>query len=521
MVGEYTKKFNAKQLADLKKLGLPFVSEGKSLFYAGEGNWGRAVSFAERNQMNPIQGTRGGSVLNKLDTNQNLGRTFGNLERFKIWDSASRSYAAQATKKITTRVAGADNFSTFRRIELPTLLNNKKVEAINGVDRQKLRDFKHNTYNRLRAQGADRRQAARQAQDASHRKVAVAELKQDIAQARKEGGRKLEADVKARANALKTQHNREQNVKKASQIEKREQERAKKWEERKGEIKTVKQNIYKARAGNDRKAVSEGKKKFAEIRKDHKRDIRAGIQDRGMKQAVAEKLKISAVTQSSVKKTRQPSQGAANDKAKAVSQAKSQNSVQAHGLPKEKAQKIHDRALDRAKKAGLSDTAARSRAETRVAHVAEKAGLLKERAAIKADPKQKTAVEYFKKDANFREKRISDLKTQAVKENKPYKGPTSKPPGLREVETKANAQALVSRARLDNRHNAGEITIRDYASMKSTLENNLSQYRSESLSSYFQSANQSSPGGTAQSNSMNGHAGAATKSASQSFSHSR
>ena len=102
----------------------------------------------------------------------------------RFWDVASRRYASQAVGSVKTFAAGAISKSTFRRIETPTLLNNRKITQINGLDRAKLKQFKQQKFQQLRTQGMDRRAAAAQAATATHRRIAIAELKQDSRQAK-------------------------------------------------------------------------------------------------------------------------------------------------------------------------------------------------------------------------------------------------------------------------------------------------------------------------------------------------
>ena len=53
----------------------------------------------------------------------------------KIWAIASKRFIASASGNITAFVKHADKRSTFRRIELPEILKNKKIKTINGQDK--------------------------------------------------------------------------------------------------------------------------------------------------------------------------------------------------------------------------------------------------------------------------------------------------------------------------------------------------------------------------------------------------
>lgn len=53
----------------------------------------------------------------------------------KIWAIASERFIAAVSGNVKAFVDGADSRSTFRKIELPNLLKNDKVETINGEDK--------------------------------------------------------------------------------------------------------------------------------------------------------------------------------------------------------------------------------------------------------------------------------------------------------------------------------------------------------------------------------------------------
>ena len=53
----------------------------------------------------------------------------------EIWKVASERFIGSASGNITAFVENADERSTFRRIELPNIIANKKIKTINGVDK--------------------------------------------------------------------------------------------------------------------------------------------------------------------------------------------------------------------------------------------------------------------------------------------------------------------------------------------------------------------------------------------------
>lgn len=56
-------------------------------------------------------------------------------ELMKIWAIASERFISEASGNITAFVDGADERSTFRRIELPNILKNDKILTINGENK--------------------------------------------------------------------------------------------------------------------------------------------------------------------------------------------------------------------------------------------------------------------------------------------------------------------------------------------------------------------------------------------------
>jgi len=57
-------------------------------------------------------------------------------ELMKIWAIASKRFIAAASGNVTAFVKNADPRSTFRRIELPNILQNERIKTINNEDKQ-------------------------------------------------------------------------------------------------------------------------------------------------------------------------------------------------------------------------------------------------------------------------------------------------------------------------------------------------------------------------------------------------
>ena len=57
------------------------------------------------------------------------------VERLKIWATASERFIMAASGNVTAFVEKADPRSTFVSVELPLLLKNSRITQINGVDK--------------------------------------------------------------------------------------------------------------------------------------------------------------------------------------------------------------------------------------------------------------------------------------------------------------------------------------------------------------------------------------------------
>ena len=84
-----------------------------------------------------IEQTPGGEFLDKQELFKNLESTDADI----VWHEASHKFASSVSGDVTTRVIGAAEDSAFRQVELPTLLANDKVTAINGVPREELKSL--------------------------------------------------------------------------------------------------------------------------------------------------------------------------------------------------------------------------------------------------------------------------------------------------------------------------------------------------------------------------------------------
>jgi hypothetical protein len=107
----------------------------KSVFYSGPGNRNKALA-STKDGFVPIDGTDCGKQLSK----ENLYDEFHPLhaEADSHWSMASKRYAEGASGDVTAYVQGASPNRVFAQTELPILLQNEKVETINGIPRKLL-----------------------------------------------------------------------------------------------------------------------------------------------------------------------------------------------------------------------------------------------------------------------------------------------------------------------------------------------------------------------------------------------
>ncbi len=62
-------------------------------------------------------------------------KTFTKDEVQTVWSEASRRFIAAASGNVTAFVDGADPRSVFCTVELPNILQNKKITTVNGIDK--------------------------------------------------------------------------------------------------------------------------------------------------------------------------------------------------------------------------------------------------------------------------------------------------------------------------------------------------------------------------------------------------
>ncbi len=241
---DLTTEFRDNQIEQLSKAHqyIPFQHEGHTIFYAGKAdykdanNWKRAEQASNAYPEALISDTKTGQLLEgiskatstyeKFKDNfqeddsklfNRLADAYGKEGNTQIWLENSREFAASISGTVQTFVCGARDTSIFRTVELPTLLDNEKVTTINGVDRQELKDFRDKVYERNLADGMTEQEAAKIAADATHRKVAIAEVRQDLAQARLQGNQEGIMDSLTRLDALREQSRTENKEKAISQ----------------------------------------------------------------------------------------------------------------------------------------------------------------------------------------------------------------------------------------------------------------------------------------------------------------
>jgi hypothetical protein len=111
------------------------AAEGKGYFELSR-NYVRAEHAVADGERTRLESTPGGRWLQQQDLK---AQGFDGNERAALWEEASEKYAQGASGDVSTRIVGAEDTSVFRKVELPTLLDNDKVTSINGVPRDELR----------------------------------------------------------------------------------------------------------------------------------------------------------------------------------------------------------------------------------------------------------------------------------------------------------------------------------------------------------------------------------------------
>jgi hypothetical protein len=160
----------------------PVDSNGRAVFYSGGANYFRAYEYANQKRAVTVERTSAGRALFTLKPlNRNTNNVYtrnpltANRHADRISTITSWRFAKTASGDVKTFVCGARHNSVFRKTELPTLLRNKKVTSINGIDRNTLAKMHKDNPNR------------------AFRAVCLAELRQD----RKEAMRTKDKELRA------------------------------------------------------------------------------------------------------------------------------------------------------------------------------------------------------------------------------------------------------------------------------------------------------------------------------------
>lgn len=97
-------------------------------------NRDKAFAYVKKNPGHMlIEHTECGAKL--VEMGFESAKTLNKDEIMTIWSEASRRFIAAASGNVTAFVDGADPRSVFRTVELPNILQNKKITTINGIDK--------------------------------------------------------------------------------------------------------------------------------------------------------------------------------------------------------------------------------------------------------------------------------------------------------------------------------------------------------------------------------------------------
>lgn len=486
------KGFIDRQYLDFRTMitRLPFVSDRKAVFYAGGiKNWQSAADYAQKNNMRPIQETKGGQFLNQIDTRV----TFTENRHERIWDNASRKYASKVEGSVKTFVAGAKERSIFRRIELPTLLNNKKVEQINGVDRTKLREQKHKTYDRLREQGLSRKEAAQKARNTTHRKVAVAEIRQDIQRAKQTNNPELRVDARQRLSALQAQNKTEVRalVQKATQEKKQQAQ-----QDIKAKIDVLRDRKLKAELSKDRSQRVEAKKAntadVQKLRSAHHTKIRAQKQARtqtqSKQQTVQKPITPSTLTRKNARVHTfvKPSERSTAEKVRNPSEAKAElkqamvdkKVTHINGINKSRLSNRLETFKAQAAKQGVTKENATKIANNKLYHLMARHGQIRDRAKAFKNSTQPQTLAHSSRAVSLQDTIIADRKDAAKMVGKQYKGVEAKTGQLRTATVKVNNNNLKAFGELAKNIKKGHVKPNEIKSVTKRMKSALSRYAS-------------------------------------------
>ncbi|MCP5433390.1 MAG: hypothetical protein H6923_08990 [Alphaproteobacteria bacterium] len=155
-----------------------------AIYWSGEGNRARAEAFAREMSM----AGRPSATLEMTPDGYELDQaglfndpTVAKGEARQVWAKASDKYAVHTEGNVNTFVVGSSEQSYFRSTELPRLLQNERVTAINGIPRERLAE--------LAAKDPDR----------AYGEICSAELARDRLRAHQLADRHLLDDVEGRA----------------------------------------------------------------------------------------------------------------------------------------------------------------------------------------------------------------------------------------------------------------------------------------------------------------------------------
>lgn len=195
---------------DLRKIRImSFASYKKSLLYAGEkknkyNNWALAASFAQANNMYPIQATEGGQYISIPDREKDL--KYSGDQYKKVWDRASVKYCVNIEGAVKTFICGSRQSSTFRRKEIHAMLKSHTIDDINGKPHSTYAERRRAVLKRLNEEDIlPQPERHKRAINSVFRAIAFQEIRQDLALAREQNNASDITTIFARVGHLRTQ----------------------------------------------------------------------------------------------------------------------------------------------------------------------------------------------------------------------------------------------------------------------------------------------------------------------------
>lgn len=493
--------FNADIIADINSVrsGL-FDTQGRSILFSGTGNFIRAEKAERLSGKISIGATLGGEKL----TSFNRYVQMGEQKADKVWGEASRKYVNSIQGEVKTFVVGAVEGRVFRRIELPTLLKNEKVTKINGIDRKGLQELYQKKRAEAQTKGATAKQAKQLAGNEVYRAVAIAEVRQDLKQARQTKDEALRKDANKRRQIIQKQWQQERKVKtfvpRQKLLEKQQNVKTVKGNKQqarqdiKAKIDVLRDRKLKAEQSKDRSQRIDARKAnttdVQKLRAEHHAKIRAQKQARTQTQSKQQTVQKSVTPSTQTRKNARvhafvkPSERSTAEKVRNPSEAKAElkqamadkKVTHINGINKSRLNKSLETYKAQAVKQGATKENAAKIANNRLYHLMARHGQIRDRAKAFKDATQKRTLAHSSRTVSLQDSIISDRKSAAQMLGKQYKGVEAKSGHLRTATIKYGSERIRVMGQFAKNVKNGHVKPNEVASVKKRAQSALTRY---------------------------------------------